>query len=98
MSGDGSPWPRRDPELRRLWAEGLSGSEIADRMKLTKNAVIGRVHRLNLPARRSPIIRDPNAPPAPPPEVQARIGAGKDPLPPFHPIAADVLRRARRLW
>ena len=45
--------------IRALWAEGLSTSEIGRRMGITKNAVVGKAHRLNLPARPSPIRRMP---------------------------------------
>lgn len=44
--------------LRLLWAEGLSTAEIGRRMGVSKNAVVGKAHRLNLPARPSPIRRD----------------------------------------
>jgi GcrA cell cycle regulator len=44
--------------LRELWAEGLSTAEIGRRMGVSKNAVVGKAHRLNLPARPSPIRRD----------------------------------------
>ena len=44
--------------LRALWAEGLSTAEIGRRMAISKNAVVGKAHRLNLPARPSPIRRD----------------------------------------
>jgi len=39
--------------LKRLWAEGLSASQIAGRLGqgVTRNAVIGKVHRLNLSGR-----------------------------------------------
>lgn len=38
--------------LRRYWAEGLSASRIAACLGgVTRNAVIGKVHRLELPAR-----------------------------------------------
>ena len=51
-----TPWtPERDDELLGLWDEGHSTSEIGRRMGITKNAVIGRAHRLRLPARPSPI-------------------------------------------
>jgi GcrA cell cycle regulator len=43
--------------IRALWAEGLSTAEIGRRMGITKNAVVGKAHRLNLPARPSPIRR-----------------------------------------
>jgi GcrA cell cycle regulator len=44
--------------LRVLWAEGHSTAEIGRRMGVSKNAVVGKAHRLNLPARPSPIRRD----------------------------------------
>jgi GcrA cell cycle regulator len=47
--------PERDDELRPLWQAGLSGEEIAKRMGLTKNQVIGRAHRIGLAGRPSPI-------------------------------------------
>ena len=45
-------------KLRLLWAEGLSTAEIGRRMSVSKNAVVGKAHRLNLPSRPSPIRRD----------------------------------------
>lgn len=39
--------------LRRLWADGLSASIIADRFGVTKNAICGKVYRLGLPQRRT---------------------------------------------
>ena len=47
----GSVWPSHDGELRRLWAEGLSSRIIANRMGVSKNAVLSRAHRLGLPQR-----------------------------------------------
>jgi GcrA cell cycle regulator len=44
--------------LRALWDEGHSTAEIGRRMQVSKNAVVGKAHRLNLPARPSPIRRD----------------------------------------
>ena len=41
--------------LRSLWQEGLSTAEIGRRMSITKNAVVGKAHRLTLPPRPSPI-------------------------------------------
>jgi GcrA cell cycle regulator len=43
--------------LRALWNEGHSTAEIGRRLGITKNAVVGKAHRLNLPARPSPIRR-----------------------------------------
>jgi GcrA cell cycle regulator len=45
-------------KLRALWAEGLSTAEIGRRMGVSKNAVVGKAHRLNLTSRPSPIRRD----------------------------------------
>ena len=53
-------------QLRALWAEGHTTIEIGRRMGVSKNAIVGKVHRLNLPARPSPIRRDGiRKPPAP---------------------------------
>lgn len=41
--------------LKSLWNEGLSTSEMGVRLGITKNAVVGKVHRLGLPKRQSPI-------------------------------------------
>ena len=49
--------------LRALWAEGHSTAEIGRRLGVTKNAIVGKAHRLDLPARPSPIRRDPEAVP-----------------------------------
>ena len=43
--------------LRVLWAEGHSTAEIGRRMGITKNSVVSKAHRLNLPPRPSPIRR-----------------------------------------
>ena len=41
--------------LRKLWAEGLSASQIAKQLgSVTRNAVIGKVHRLGLAGRATP--------------------------------------------
>ncbi|MBS0560659.1 MAG: GcrA cell cycle regulator [Proteobacteria bacterium] len=44
--------------LRVLWGEGHSTAEIGRRLGVSKNAVVGKAHRLDLPARPSPIRRD----------------------------------------
>lgn len=60
--------------LRALWAEGHSTAEIGRRLGVSKNAIVGKAHRLDLPARPSPIRRDPagadNARTAPPRRVE----------------------------
>jgi GcrA cell cycle regulator len=49
--------------LKLLWTEGLSTAEIGRRLNISKNAVVGKAHRLALVARPSPIRRDPDATP-----------------------------------
>ncbi len=55
--------------LEALWAEGLSTIKIGQLMGLTKNAIIGKSRRLDLPARPAPMVREykrSEKPPAPP--------------------------------
>ena len=53
-----STWtPERIAEVTRLWSEGLTTAEIGKLIGITKNAVVGKAHRLGLPARPSPIRR-----------------------------------------
>ncbi len=71
--------------LRALWAEGHSTAEIGRRMGVSKNAVVGKAHRLNLPARPSPIRRDVVATPKPAPARRHTLpplrAALREPLP-----------------
>ena len=53
--------PERIATLIALWNEDLSTSEIGRRLGFTKNAVIGKVHRLGLPKRR-PSAKDEEEP------------------------------------
>jgi GcrA cell cycle regulator len=48
--------------LREFWAEGHSTAEIGRRLGVSKNAIVGKAHRLDLPARPSPIRRDGSEP------------------------------------
>jgi hypothetical protein len=43
--------------LRQMWDEGLTANEIAKRLGVSKNSIVGKVHRLCLKARPSPIKR-----------------------------------------
>src|SRR5688572_33463072 len=54
---DKQSWTEERVEiLKRLWNEGLSASQIAGRLGygVTRNAVIGKVHRLGLSGRVTP--------------------------------------------
>jgi GcrA cell cycle regulator len=44
--------------LRDLWTQGHSTAEIGRRLGVSKNAIVGKAHRLDLDARPSPIRRD----------------------------------------
>jgi GcrA cell cycle regulator len=81
--------------LRALWAEGHSTAEIGRRMGISKNAVVGKAHRLDLPARPSPIRREaPGTAPRnvarpPRPAVAPRMTLPQAaPLPVAAPVAA----------
>ena len=68
-------------QLRALWAEGHSTAEIGRRLGVTKNAIVGKAHRLDLPARPSPIRRDPDAAPVRRSTVRRVEGPTLPPLP-----------------
>ena len=73
----------RVQSLTRLWRDGLSASQIARALAggVTRNAVIGKVHRLGLSGRARP-----SAPPLRPKrEVRARRTSPRaSPAPPLH--------------
>ena len=69
--------------LRALWDEGHSTSEIGRRMGVSKNAIVGKAHRLDLPARESPIR--PLGSGARPRQAAKR--AGKTTLPPLGSVS-----------
>ncbi|HWL80257.1 MAG TPA: GcrA family cell cycle regulator [Roseomonas sp.] len=75
--------------LRALWAEGHSTAEIGRRMGISKNAVVGKAHRLNLPARPSPIRREEagTAVPAAPVSAPEPVAAAPSPTPAPAPAA-----------
>jgi GcrA cell cycle regulator len=66
--------------LQTLWAEGHSTAEIGRRMIISKNAVVGKAHRLNLQARPSPIRREAGGSVARPAPVRRLIGPTLPPL------------------
>lgn len=45
-------------QLRDFWTQGHSTAEIGRRLGVSKNAIVGKAHRLDLDARPSPIRRD----------------------------------------
>jgi len=82
--------------LRTLWNEGLSTAEIGRRMGVSKNAVVGKAHRLGLPARPSPIRRDASGASTPRPAAPRRIvGPTLPSLAATQPAPEDVRAEAR---
>lgn len=50
------PWTDADLVLLdTLWASGLSTSKIGERLDRSKNSIVGKAHRRELPSRESPI-------------------------------------------
>ncbi len=49
--------PERVETLTKLWNEGLYASDIGKTLGCTRNAVIGKANRLNLPARDQRLFR-----------------------------------------
>jgi len=68
--------------LKRLWTEGQSASQIAKELGgVTRNAVIGKVHRLGLSNRAGPAASASPAPETTAPEAAARPAAKSAPKP-----------------
>ena len=42
-------------QLKKMWQEGLTTGEIGKRLNVSKNSIVGKVHRLGLSGRPSPI-------------------------------------------
>ena len=58
MSNTGNVWTdERLDELKKLWAEGLSISQIGEALGVSRNAIAGKAHRIGLPKRPSPISK-----------------------------------------
>jgi GcrA cell cycle regulator len=67
----GKSWtPAEDAVVEARWAAGDSAGAIAHKLGRSRNSIIGRVHRLDLPGRPSPISNAP--PPKPRPAYQPR--------------------------
>ncbi len=91
--------------LKKMWAEGQSASQIAKELGgVTRNAVIGKVHRLGLSNRAGkeeeaaavapPPVAKPAAPPAPEPKVEP---AAARPAPPVAAVSNVTPMPIRRV-
>lgn len=78
--------------LRAFWAEGHSTAEIGRRMGITKNAVVGKAHRLELSARPSPIRREAAAASRPPAAFRQTAALAADPTPRPQPTRMEPRR------
>jgi GcrA cell cycle regulator len=78
-------------DLRTLWrhvepnGKTIPISEIGRRMGLTKNAIVGKAHRIDLPSRGNPVNLDPDRPRAT--RNPAPLAADADTLPPLASMA-----------
>src|SRR5688572_823988 len=77
----------RIEQLKKLWMKGMTASQIADELGgVSRNAVIGKAHRLGLQSRPSPV--KPNDPVPPPAEAAPRPAAVQVARPANEPVPA----------
>ena len=97
------PWTEdRVEQLKKMWAEGLSASQIAAKLAggVTRNAVIGKVHRLGLSNRNGGGGSSAEAPAKAEPKAAPETKAAKPapapeppmPPPPGRPLPPDRSR------
>ena len=56
MADSSNVWTdERLAELKKLWSEGLSISQIGEALGVSRNSIAGKAHRMGLPKRPSPI-------------------------------------------
>jgi GcrA cell cycle regulator len=89
-------------ELTRLWQAGHSASDIGKRLGISKNAVVGKAHRLKLPSRPSPIKQNseaktqpaPSGPKAAKPQPAAEAKPSQPQRAKVRAVASNGKRRA----
>jgi GcrA cell cycle regulator len=96
----------RIDRLKKMWGEGATASQIADELGgVSRNAVIGKAHRLGLDARPSPVkpgeekekkAAAPAPAPKPAPRAEAPAPAAKPAVPADEPAAAPPPRTPQR--
>ncbi len=75
-------------ELKRLWAEGITTGEIGRRLNISKNSIVGKVHRLGLSGRPSPIKKKGEEAPAKKETAKSPVKAKPAPKAESKPAAA----------
>jgi GcrA cell cycle regulator len=84
----------RIERLRELWSQGVTASQIADELGgVSRNAVIGKAHRLGLQSRPSPV--KPNEPEAPAPAAAKPKPAAKAAAPAPEPAPEPKAKAAK---
>src|SRR3954468_12550524 len=81
----------RIERLKGLWMQGMTASQIAEELgAVSRNAVIGKAHRLGLQSRPSPVKpnEDGSAPAAAPAAAEAESAPWEEPAAPARPAPA----------
>ena len=82
----------RIDHLKSLWKQGMTASQIADELGgVSRNAVIGKAHRLGLQARPSPVKANE---PAPAPKAAKAKAEKANPAPAPAPVKAEAPKPA----
>lgn len=66
-------------ELKRLWDQGITTGEIGRRLGISKNSIVGKVHRLGLEGRPSPIKKNGDAPETKAPKTASKPSKSSKP-------------------
>ena len=84
-------------DLKRMWKEGYTTGEIGKKLGVTKNSIVGKVHRLGLSGRPSPIKKKPEAGRSAPSKSPAATPkpAEKKAAPSTHPTADSLASKAQ---
>lgn len=77
-------------ELRKMWKEGLTTGEIGKRLNVSKNSIVGKVHRLGLSGRPSPIKKKEESDSAPAKTEKKETSSKPVAKPAKEPISAPV--------
>ena len=83
---------RKVEKLRDLWDQGLSTAEIGKKLGVSKNAVVGKVHRLGLEGRAPQAAKAPAPASAKAKNPPPRPAPGKKKTPPAPPVASRSVR------